>query len=199
MVNTCKMLFRFGIGDTMKEDFSDYGIYINKSGANSSGEVYTTCPQCSSFRKKKTDKCLSVNIDKGQWFCHHCGWFGYLKELNDMRITARKHYGSTNITSQVMDEKKVALGKVSQEVINYFATRGISQTTLKSENVYSTHRYMPAVKKEVGVIAYPFFFGEKIVNVKYRDKDKNFSQEKNPTRVPYRSNSVIGKDEFYIT
>jgi hypothetical protein len=44
------------------------------------GRYYTTCPRCSHLRKKKRDRCLSVNIDgKGVcWKCHHpeCGWTG---------------------------------------------------------------------------------------------------------------------------
>ncbi|MCV5968683.1 hypothetical protein, partial [Lactococcus petauri] len=46
--------------------------------SKTTGEAQCLCPQCSHTRKKKTDKCLSVNLDKGNWFCHHCGWKGAL-------------------------------------------------------------------------------------------------------------------------
>jgi hypothetical protein len=36
----------------------------------------TTCPQCSPFRKKSTQRCLSVDIFSGNFFCNHCGWQG---------------------------------------------------------------------------------------------------------------------------
>jgi putative DNA primase/helicase len=55
----------------------DYGIEV-PPGA--SGEIKTTCPQCSHTRRKKRDRCLSVNVDSGVWFCWHCGWRGGLKE-----------------------------------------------------------------------------------------------------------------------
>jgi hypothetical protein len=42
------------------------------------GEVRTTCPQCSPSRRKSRVSCLAVNIEKGTWFCHHCGWKGGL-------------------------------------------------------------------------------------------------------------------------
>src|SRR5215510_2580028 len=42
------------------------------------GELRTTCPQCSASRHKNRDACLAVNIDKGIWVCHHCGWCGSL-------------------------------------------------------------------------------------------------------------------------
>ena len=40
----------------------------------------TLCPKCSHTRKKKTDPCLSVNINEGIWNCHNCGWNGSLKQ-----------------------------------------------------------------------------------------------------------------------
>ena len=59
-------------------NFYDYGIKIKKN----SGQVKTTCPKCSPERRKKTETCLSVNIDEGIWNCHNCGWSGYLKKQN---------------------------------------------------------------------------------------------------------------------
>ena len=55
--------------------FADAGIDI-PSGAT--GEVYLTCPQCSADRRKKTAKCLGVNVEKGTWICNHCKWTGGL-------------------------------------------------------------------------------------------------------------------------
>jgi hypothetical protein len=46
------------------------------------GNQKTTCPKCSSSRKNKIDRCLSVNIEKETWFCHHCGWSSGLKNGN---------------------------------------------------------------------------------------------------------------------
>lgn len=57
------------------QTFADYGINIP---AHAVGEHRTTCPQCSPHRKKSRDKCLSVNVDKGTWFCFHCEWHGGL-------------------------------------------------------------------------------------------------------------------------
>ena len=181
----------------MKEDFSDYGIQIAGRSPNSKGEVYTTCPQCSKFRKKKNDKCLSVNVREGIWYCNHCGWFGNLKDLGSPKSKRRK-YGST-VTNVHMEEKNIVPGTLSDEVVKYFEGRGISRETLEKENIYSTEKYIPARKKKVSVVAFPYYFGKKIVNVKYRDGEKNFVQEKNPTRVPYRANNVIQCKKLYIT
>lgn len=53
----------------------DYGIDI-EPGAY--GEVRAICPECSHTRVKSREKCLSVNVDKGTWICHHCEWSGGL-------------------------------------------------------------------------------------------------------------------------
>ena len=60
--------------------FHENGISIRKN----SGQVKTKCPKCSYDRKKKSDPCLSVNIDEGVWNCHNCGWAGTLKKNNYM-------------------------------------------------------------------------------------------------------------------
>lgn len=53
------------------------GIAIKGHG---DGHYRTQCPQCSSERHKKRDKCLSVSVEDGGeracWLCHHCGWKG---------------------------------------------------------------------------------------------------------------------------
>lgn len=55
--------------------WADVGIAIP---CGTTGEVRTTCPQCSPSRHKSRDACLAVNTDIGTWYCHHCGWHGGL-------------------------------------------------------------------------------------------------------------------------
>jgi twinkle protein len=74
----------------MSVNFEDFGIYgIDK---NRFGEQRTTCPKCSSTRKAthKNIKCLSVNPDKGTWFCHHCGYSGGLFEKKEVKYFVPK-------------------------------------------------------------------------------------------------------------
>jgi hypothetical protein len=59
--------------------FADIGIIVDKSKG---GNQKTTCPQCSPDRKNSADPCLSVNVDKETWLCHHCGWTGRLSNGN---------------------------------------------------------------------------------------------------------------------
>lgn len=64
--------------------FADYGIVVPVAHG---GEWRTPCPQCSHTRKKKSDKCLSINVTKGIWYCHHCGWKGALKQQTPYAVT----------------------------------------------------------------------------------------------------------------
>ena len=42
------------------------------------GEIRTLCPSCSNTRRHSSDPCLSVNLEKGVFVCHHCGWKGHV-------------------------------------------------------------------------------------------------------------------------
>ena len=54
-------------------DFAALGITL---AAHASGEVRTTCPQCSATRRKSRERCLAVNVEAGTFYCHHCGYKG---------------------------------------------------------------------------------------------------------------------------
>ena len=58
------------------QTWADVGIPFSYGAT---GEVRTTCPQCSPTRQKSRVACLAVNVDKGTWLCHHCGWKGGLQ------------------------------------------------------------------------------------------------------------------------
>ena len=38
-----------------------------------SGKIKIICPQCNDTRGHKGNKSLSVDLDKGLCYCHHCG------------------------------------------------------------------------------------------------------------------------------
>lgn len=55
--------------------WSDVGIELTYGAT---GELRMPCPQCSPTRRKSRVACLAVNVEKGAWVCHHCGWKGGL-------------------------------------------------------------------------------------------------------------------------
>ncbi len=80
--------------------FADFGIKIDEKQA---GEVSALCPKCSHTRKKKTAPCLSVNLDKRVWVCHHCGWKGRLEDGNSESII--KEYPYQDETGNLLFQK----------------------------------------------------------------------------------------------
>lgn len=156
-------------------EFSEVGIDL---GNRVSGQVNTLCPQCSHNRKKKNDPCLSVNIDEGLWNCHHCGWKGALKS-----DPLPSFENSTSLTSSHID---------------FLFSRNISQETLNKNHVYSCTHFMPQVGKEISVIAFPYCRSGEVVNIKYRDLDKNFSLKKGAQLIPYNLDGLKGVEECII-
>ena len=76
------------------------GIVLKRS----SGVVKTTCPKCSHTRKKKTDPCLSVDIDKGVYKCHNCDWKGGVGGKPEKIYTVPTYDAShTNLPDKVVD------------------------------------------------------------------------------------------------
>lgn len=168
--------------------FSDYGISV--SGTSSGPEIYTTCPQCSASRKKKSAKCLSVNTEKEVWFCAHCGWSGSLKKGEGRKADANwwkpKTYRKPEYKPKTPDDK----------VFDWFLTRGISRKTVDRMGISYGQAWMPQEEAFVGTIQFPFKRGDEVINVKYRDGKKNFRQERECERILWGLNDLA--DETII-
>jgi twinkle protein len=136
----------------------------------------TICPSCSPERKKSKETCLSIDRkDNGiVWTCHHCGWSG----MSPYRqFTPRKAMSAI--------EKPIG-NSLTPKAISYLNSRGISEQTAKSANLYSTSRYIQKVGGEVSCIAFPYMRGGNVVNIKYRSiEQKGFSQETNGDQIFY--------------
>jgi len=175
------------------DDFSNYGI--NVSG---SGQQTALCPQCSATRKKKTVQCLSVNMDEGTWNCHHCGWTGGLKTGNSHSDTRNQYVAPPKTQPNQLSKPSFSYNQLSEKAFKWFEARGISQDTLVMEQISSIRKWVPQVQKERDCIAFPYFENGEVVNVKYRDGEKNFTQEKNAKSCFYRLDCLKDQDVIYI-
>jgi twinkle protein len=161
--------------------YSDYGIDLKTSRV--SGEVVTICPQCSHTRKKKKDKCLSVNLDKKTWHCHHCSWSGVLKEV------VKKEYFKPIFSNKTnLNEKELA----------WFLNRGISQATLNYFKITSQREWMPQKSAEVNTIGFNYFREGELVNTKFRDAEKNFKLIKDAELIFYNLDALKNQSEVYV-
>jgi twinkle protein len=164
------------------ENFSDYGIYI---GRKTSGQTKTTCPKCSPDRKNKKEPCLSVNIDEGMWNCHHCQWTGKLKNGNMIQRVAKKVYTKPSHIPQ---------HELSPNVIKFFKARGISIKTLIENRVSEGMEYMPQIQAKANTIQFNYYQDGELINVKYRDKDKNFKMVKDAEKIMYGIDDITSTD-----
>lgn len=164
--------------------FSKYNIII--PNGKTSGEIVTTCPECSEGRKKKTDKCLGVNLDKKVWRCNHCGWAGGLKIEREEKKIYSKPVWKNNTT-------------LSDKLVKWFELRGIRQTILEKMKVGEGSEYMPQISKEINTIQFNYFKDAELINIKYRDGQKNFKLFKDAELVFYNIDSIKESKEVYIT
>jgi twinkle protein len=162
----------------MNETFYDYKIDIPYG---STGNVRVLCPMCSASRKKHHDKCLSVDVEDGVWNCFHCDWKGRLK-TNNMEYKPAKTYARP--------KSYTPPSTLSEKVIKYFQVRGISEKTLTENKIGYGKEWMPNVEKEVGCIQFPYYIGNDLINIKYRDVEKNFKMVKDAERVLYGMNDI---------
>jgi len=161
------------------KNFSDFGIDLN---GRTGEEVKVTCPQCSHTRKKKNYPCLNVNTLKGAWHCWHCGWSGGLGTgvINRSAPPSRRVYPRPEIRP----------APLSEGAISFFQKRGITTEVLMRNRIALERVWMPQLEEEVQAIAFPYFKGGEIINVKYRDNQKNFRQVAGAQKIVYKYDDI---------
>ena len=55
-----------------------------------SGKIKIICPQCNDTRGHKGNKSLSVDLDKGLCYCHHCGYKLYVPDDAEERLKQQR-------------------------------------------------------------------------------------------------------------
>lgn len=137
---------------------------------NISGNQKVVCPFCSSSRKNKRDRSLSVDVVNGLYNCHHCSTAGSVAVYEP-----KKEY----------IKPAPELRQLGQSVIDWFASRGITSYTLQRYKITEGVDYMPQVGSEVRTIHFNYFYNEELLNIKYRDRDKNFKLVSGAILLPY--------------
>jgi len=162
----------------MREKLEELGIVLKRS----SGYVKTTCPKCSHQRKKKSDQCLAVDIDQGLYNCHHCGWSGNVK------FEKKKEY---------IKPPKVS-ADVNERVLEWFASRGITEPSVAHWKIGESLEYMPQVQKKRRCINFNYFRDNELINVKYRDAEKNFKLVSGAELIFYGIDNLKDTKRCYI-
>lgn len=157
------------------------------SPARSHGENYMTCPVCSETRKKKRDKCFVWNADKGVGHCCHC----------DATFSSR-----TQLTSRQSKDYAVPVWKnktgLTDGAVKWFEGRMISQATLREMRIYSDKEWMPQYGRDTKVICFPYFVGDRLVNIKYRGPQKSFRMVKGAELIFYNFDCIAASKELIV-
>ncbi len=151
----------------MKDKLEALGIDLK---GRAGGKV--VCPKCSGERKNKRDKSLSVNLQDGLYNCHHCGWSGGVKTVEKME---KKNYVIPQVNNTELSDK----------TLQWFIDRGISKSTVMRFGISESKTWMPQVEKERTCINFNYFRDEKLINVKFRDAEKNFKLVKDAELIFY--------------
>jgi len=148
----------------------------------------STCPKCSHTRKKKTEKCLMLDWDRGLGTCQHCG---EVIQLHEYEFTKEKVYDKPS--------DKYLNNDLSKKVIDYiYNTRNITESTLKRFKITNALEWLPQTNKEVNCICFNYYLQNQLINIKFRDSQKNFKLVKGAEKILYNLDSILNTDEAVI-
>lgn len=190
------------------KDYSDYGIDVPFGKRN--GKIKTICPQCHELRTDKRDKSLSVDLDKGVWNCHYCGWSGCLEHTDEERrqwaeLHRPHRVRSATSRKEYRKPEEKPHGPVGEKVMAWLEGRGISRATVEAMRITDGVEWMPPGKgerkegKRLNTVQFNYYLGGVLVNTKYRSADKAFKMVSGARLVPYNIDAIKGTEECIIT
>lgn len=170
----------------MIADLQNLGIDLL---GRTSGSIKTLCPShiCRYERRNKKDKSLSVDIDKGIYYCHYpnCG----LKGSVYSRAKIKKHYKIPEYNNTQLSDKK----------LKWLLDRGISKNTILRFKISESSEWMPQTQKIETCLNFNYFRDEKLVNIKFRDGAKNFKMAKDAELIFYGLDLIRDSKVVIIT
>ena len=157
------------------ETFNQYDLQVGKREG--------TCPLCSHTRKSKNQKakCAMYDWQRGLGTCMNCN------EVFQLHTFKRQSNKLKEYTKPVWENKT----SLSDKVIKWFESRGISQKTLVKMKVTEGVEYMPQTGQNENTIQFNYFINNELINIKYRDGRKNFKLVKGAEKVFYNIDNTI--------
>lgn len=156
-----------------------------------SGSEKLRCPNCDQARSDKKDKSLVINHTGGFGKCFYCDALTFKDSQKQERET------KVNYTLPSQDWKNYT--NLSDKLVKWFEEkRKIKQFVLNDFLITEESIYQPQAKSTLNSIVFNYFEGSLLINKKYRDGKKNFTQSKNGKPILYNINSAIGQEELYI-
>lgn len=185
------------------KDYRDFGIEIPYG--RTSGNIKTYCPQCRDQRSNKRDKSLSVDLNKGVWNCHYCGWASGLGADEDEKkqwMQRQPWFNPHPLKREKPVYKKpqrTGNATMSSKAIAWFAGRKISQKTLEQMWVTEGLEWMPQKNGQANTIQFNYYHNGELVNTKFRTGDKCFKLCSGAELLPYNIDAIKGAKECIVT
>lgn len=142
------------------------------------------CPECSAHRKKNKDKCFAWNNKSNIGYCHNC--------------TASFYIFNPSEPKQYLVPEWKNITDLSDHAVKWFTGRMISQDTLVKMRIYTATEFMPQHKEEVETICFPYFFQDKLYNIKYRGPLKSFKMVSGAELIFYNQDALLNFEDIII-
>ena len=152
-----------------------------------SGQNYDKCPACSDERKHKSAKSFSWNNNEGVGYCHNCDrTFGIMRD--DIKKNEYK------FPEPIVENKPY-----SQNLAAWFMNRGLFESTMKRFGITEGEHYFPQISAKRNAILLPYYRDKKLINVKYRDAEKNFTLTPGAELIAFNLDSIKVNTKIIIT
>ncbi|DBA96517.1 TPA: hypothetical protein ACH3X1_015395 [Trebouxia sp. C0004] len=155
----------------------------------------TRCPRCHGGSQHEDSLAVNISVDSlsAAWKCHRatCGWEGGI----DQKAVLPK--SKKTAVNKVEKPQTGNFRPLTPEFLAYFASRGISERTLRRNQVAQESTWMPG-QPAGDAIAFPYLRNGEVVNVKYRTLNKCFRQVKGAEKILYGLDDVVGQDTIII-
>lgn len=171
------------------QNFDSVGISIPYG--RTMGKVKVRCPKCVHNRRNKADKSLSVDLERGLYNCHYCGWSGRVSDGKETEFRPEPKIYAKPVWNNSTD--------LSDKVVQWFETRKISQHTLRSMRISEGLEYMPQKRQQCNTIQFNYFCNDELINVKYRTADKCFKLVSNAELILWNIDAIRDTTECIIT
>ena len=169
-----------------------------------SGKIKTICPQCNDTRGHKGNKSLSVDLDKGLCYCHHCGYKLYVPDDAEERLKQQRRDMHRKPSAPPQHFRRPTFDparmQLSENLERYWTTvRCLPQELLRTLRITEETVRLPESSQEENCICFNYFENGTLVNTKYRSALKHFMMVKGAELIPYNVDSILGTPECIIT
>lgn len=168
-------------------EFIDWNILEFKK---TSGKEKLRCPACDSRRSDKKDRSLQVNHKEGYGKCHYCEALTF-KDSKTESVTDKVY--------EIPNQDWRNYTKLSDPMVKWLEEeRKIPQHVAIELGWTEEIKWQPKRNAKVNNLVFNYFEGSEVVQKKYRDGNKNFTQESNCKSIFYNINACVNADEIII-